>query len=85
MGFTTAGQGLLSGADELSGTGTINAITAVTNLDGRVIGGPGDDQLLSDIQGCITGAGFTPARRGPVWQILEVIGEEADAQLSGVA
>lgn len=72
MGFETAGQGLLSGADELSGTGTINAITAVTNLDGRVIDGPGSKAgLLNDIHNCIRGAGYTPARRGPTWQILE--------------
>lgn len=72
MGFGVAGQGLLSGADELSGTGTINAIVAVTDLDGRVIDdGPGaKEDLLGDIRGCIRDAGFVPARRGPTWEIL---------------
>ena len=73
MGFGVAGEGLLSGADELSGTGTINAITAVTNLDGRVIDGPGSKAgLLNDIHECIRGAGYSPARRGPTWEILEI-------------
>jgi len=73
MGFGVAGQGLRSGADELSGTGTINAITAVTRADGRET--PGNDereQVLTDIRQCITGAGFTPARRDPVWQIISL-------------
>lgn len=73
MGFGIARQGLLSGADELSGTGTINAITAVTNLDGRVIDGPGKKEgLLADIRQCIVDAGFTPARRDSRWNIVEV-------------
>ena len=72
MGFGIAGQGLLSGADECSGTGTINAIVAVTDLDGRVIDdGPGaKEDILSDIHQCIRDAGFMPARRGPDWEIL---------------
>lgn len=71
MGFGIAGQGLRSGADELSGTGTINAITAVTRADGRETPGIDErEQVLADIRGCITGAGFTPARRDPHWQII---------------
>ncbi len=72
MGFGIARQGLLSGADECSGTGTINAIVAVTDLDGRVIDdGPGaKEDILADIHGCIRDAGFTPARRGPDWRIM---------------
>lgn len=73
MGFGVAAAALQSGADELSGTGTINAITAATELDGRVIDGPGTkDGLLGDIRQCIVDSGFTPARRGPTWNILSV-------------
>lgn len=86
MGFEVAGQGLGSGADELSGTGTINAITAVTNLDGRVIDGPGSKEgLLNDIHNCIRGAGYSPARRGPTWEILEVYGDDANAEAAPIS
>jgi CofH subfamily radical SAM domain protein len=71
MGFEVAGKALLGGADELSGTGTINAITAVTELDGRDTPGPDEREgMLDDIHRCIADAGFTPARRDPHWQIM---------------
>ena len=87
MGFGVAGEGLNSGADELSGTGTINAINAITTLDGRVIDdGPGaKEDLLGDIRGCIRDAGFTPARRDPVWNILSVEGDAATPADDGIS
>ena len=86
MGFDIAGAALQSGADELSGTGTINAITAVTELDGRDTPGiEAYEGTLDDIRGCIARAGFTPARRDPEWNIIamdEVGGKEELAEVS---
>lgn len=83
MGFEVAGQALLGGADELSGTGTINAITAVTELDGRDTPGPDQrEDMLVDIRGCIAEAGFTPVRRDPHWGVIQIDEVPAAARAS---
>ncbi len=84
MGFEVAGKALLGGADELSGTGTINAITAVTELDGHDTPGPDEREgMLTDIRQCIAGAGFRPARRDPQWQIMYV--DDVSGGVAGTA
>lgn len=89
MGFGVAGAALQSGADELSGTGTINAITAVTQLDGRdTPGNDAQDRMLDGIRKCIARSGFNPARRDPQWNIVavdEVVDDAtSDIELAGV-
>ncbi len=89
MGFGVAGAALQSGADELSGTGTINAITAVTELDGRdTPGNDAQERMLDGIRRCIARAGFSPARRDPQWNIIavdQVDLNDADSEAGDVA
>ncbi len=69
MGFAVAAQALRSGANDLCGTGSINAINAAMAADGKCLPDPGI-ALLGDVQKCIANAGFTPAMRDPFYRVV---------------
>ena len=72
MGFPTAAKALRGGANDLCGSGSINAIDSVLKLAGQATPDVRDSALFSDVVDCARSAGFTPARRGPTWDIIEV-------------
>ncbi len=69
MGFGVAARALRSGANDLCGTGSINAIDAAMAADGKCLPDPGI-ALLGDVQKCIANAGFTPAMRDPFYHVV---------------
>jgi cyclic dehypoxanthinyl futalosine synthase len=70
MGFGVASEALRSGANDLCGTGSINAINAVITASGKQL--PDLTQtLLRQVEGCIADAGFIPALRDARYNILE--------------
>lgn len=69
MGFGVAGEALRSGANDLCGTGSINAIDAALAAAGRCLPDPNGD-LLEQVRGCIRDAGFVPALRDPYYRVL---------------
>lgn len=69
MGFSVARAALCSGANDLCGTGSINAIDATM----REAGKPLPDltrTLIKEIMQCISDAGFVPAQRDAYYNIL---------------
>ncbi|HYB89483.1 MAG TPA: radical SAM protein [Candidatus Binataceae bacterium] len=69
MGFGVASQALRSGANDLCGTGSINAINACIEAAGNQLPDL-TQQLLSQVRDCIQAAGFRPALRDPYYNIL---------------
>jgi cyclic dehypoxanthinyl futalosine synthase len=69
MGFGVASQALRSGANDLCGTGSINAINACLEAAGKNLPDP-SEALLADVVKCIEQAGFTAALRDPYYTIL---------------
>ena len=67
-----AAKALRGGANDLCGSGSINAIDSVLKLAGQATPDVRDSALFSDVVDCARSAGFTPARRGPTWDIIEV-------------
>ena len=69
MGFEVASQALRSGANDLCGTGSINAINACITAAGKDLPDP-NAALLRDVVKCLEAAGFTAALRDPYYNIL---------------
>ena len=69
MGFEVASRALRSGANDLCGTGSINAINACITAAGKDLPDP-TEALLRDVVKSIEAAGFTAALRDPYYNIL---------------
>jgi CofH subfamily radical SAM domain protein len=69
MGFAVASRALRSGANDLCGTGSINAINACITAAGKDLPDP-TQALIHDVVKCIQDAGFTAALRDPNYKIL---------------
>jgi cyclic dehypoxanthinyl futalosine synthase len=72
MGFEVASAALRSGADDVCGTGSINAIDSILEKAGRPITDAAD-VILSRVERCIGDAGFRPAARDPRYRVLAAI------------
>lgn len=70
MGFGVAADALHGGANDLCGTGSINAINAAITAAGNCLPGP-SHSLLDQVRDCIVSAGFTPALRDPFYHVVE--------------
>jgi len=69
MGFGVAAQAMRAGANDLCGTGSINAINATMTAAGKCL--PDLNQnLLDNVKECIASAGFTPALRDPYYRVV---------------
>jgi cyclic dehypoxanthinyl futalosine synthase len=69
MGFPVATQALRAGANDVCGTGSINAINACIEAAGKDLPDP-TQALLGQIRECIENAGVTAALRDPYYNIL---------------
>lgn len=69
MGFPVASLALRSGANDLCGTGSINAIDAAMAAAGKCLPDP-NHALLSQVRDCIESAGFTAALRDPSYRVV---------------
>lgn len=70
MGFEVAGRALQAGANDLCGTGSINAVTSVIEVAGKQQAE--QDKVFRDVYKCIADAGFSPAQRDPFYKVLKV-------------
>jgi CofH subfamily radical SAM domain protein len=70
MGFTVAGRALQSGANDLCGTGSINAIDACIEAAGKKVPDSGTT-IIADVVACIEEAGFRAALRDPYYNIIK--------------
>jgi len=78
MGYGVAATALRSGANDLCGTGSINAINAVMTAVGKPLPDP-NRALLEQVEGCIAQAGFLPALRDPYYSVLSRGSARAEA------
>lgn len=78
MGFGVAAKALRSGANDLCGTGSINAINATMVAAGKHLPDP-NQELLARVRQCIEDAGFIPALRDPYYKILARYGARTEA------
>jgi 2-iminoacetate synthase ThiH len=62
---------LNGGANDICGTGSINAVDSVLETAGKEAPKV-SQEVFDDVIGCIESAGFTPARRSPRYELLEV-------------
>ncbi len=69
MGFGVAQAALRAGANDLCGTGSINAINAAMMATGKQLRDPAQ-LLIQQVEGCISAAGFVPALRDVHYNIL---------------
>jgi cyclic dehypoxanthinyl futalosine synthase len=69
MGFGVAARALQSGANDLCGTGSINAIDACIRAAGKQVPDPGMT-IVPEVVKCIEDAGFTAALRDPHYNII---------------
>ncbi len=69
MGFGVAAQALRGGANDLCGTGSINAINATMTASGTPLP-DANRTLLVQVERCIRAAGFAPALRDARYRIL---------------
>ncbi len=69
MGFAVAAEALRSGANDLCGTGSINAINATIVAAGKHLPDP-NQALLVQVRQCIEDAGFVAALRDPYYNVL---------------
>ncbi|MBI4897116.1 MAG: radical SAM protein [Actinobacteria bacterium] len=70
MGFETATEALRGGANEILGTGSINAVNSVMETAGKVVPRP-SEPILAGVLGCISDAGFTPVQRDARYERLK--------------
>lgn len=68
MGFGVAALALRSGANDLCGTGSINAINAVITVTGKQLPDL-TRELIEQVERCIADAGFIPALRDARYKI----------------
>lgn len=71
MGYQTASRALRAGANDLCGTGSINAVDSVLETHGKEAPRPSDKVKHGAIK-CIADAGFTPAQRDAFYQVVKV-------------
>lgn len=69
MGFETAGKALLGGANDICGTGSINAVDSVLETAGKEVPDPADSKIYADLLDCIRSTGFRPARRDARYKV----------------
>jgi cyclic dehypoxanthinyl futalosine synthase len=69
MGFGVASRALQSGANDVCGTGSINAIDACIQAAGKQVPDSGDT-IVADVVRCIEDAGFTAALRDPYYNVI---------------
>lgn len=69
MGFPVATQALRAGANDVCGTGSINAINACIEAAGKDLPDP-TEALIRQICECIENAGVTAALRDPYYNVL---------------
>jgi 2-iminoacetate synthase ThiH len=69
MGFGVAQATLRAGANDLCGTGSINAINAAMMATGKQLPDP-TQRLIQQVEGCISAAGSVPALRDTHYNIL---------------
>lgn len=72
MGFGTAGRALRGGANDICGTGSINAVDSVLETAGKQVPDPADSKIHRDLLDCIRRTGFTPARRDARYKVIAV-------------
>ena len=82
MGFPVATRALRAGANDVCGTGSINAINACIEAAGKDLPDP-TESLLGQIRECIENAGVTAALRDPYYKILAR--HDRDEHISAVA
>ncbi len=70
MGFAVAAEALRSGANDLCGTGSINAINATMVAAGKHLPDP-NQALLVQVRQCIEDAGFIAALRDQFYKVIE--------------
>lgn len=71
MGYHTATRALRAGANDLCGTGSINAVDSVLETAGKEAPRPSDKVKYGALK-CIADAGFVPAQRDAFYNILHV-------------
>ncbi|MBI5309422.1 MAG: radical SAM protein [Actinobacteria bacterium] len=71
MGYGTAAKALRAGADDLCGTGAINAVTSVLETAGKEAPRP-SEKVFHGVLKCIADAGFKPAERDPFYNVTRV-------------
>ena len=83
MGFAVAAEALRSGANDLCGTGSINAINATMVAAGKHLPDP-NQALLVQVRQCIEDAGFIAALRDQFYKVIERYDHDwsAEAQAS---
>jgi cyclic dehypoxanthinyl futalosine synthase len=69
MGFGVASQALRAGANDVCGTGSINAIDACIQAAGKQVPDSGTT-IVSEVVKCIEDAGFIAALRDPYYNIV---------------
>ncbi len=82
MGFPVATQALRSGANDVCGTGSINAINACIEAAGKDLPDP-TQALIRQVSECIENAGVTAALRDPYYNILARHVRNRQASASG--
>jgi cyclic dehypoxanthinyl futalosine synthase len=69
MGFGVASRALQSGANDVCGTGSINAIDACIQAAGKQVPDSGNT-IIADVVRCIEDAGFKAALRDPYYNVI---------------
>lgn len=69
MGYQTASRALRAGADDLCGTGSINAVESVLETHGKEAPRP-SDKVRHGVLKCISEAGFVPAQRDALYRVV---------------
>lgn len=82
MGFETATEALRGGANEICGTGSINAVNSVMETAGKVVPRP-SDPVIDGVLGCVSDAGFTPVQRDARYNPIKVYEREEQAKGQG--
>ncbi len=84
MGFETATEALRGGANEICGTGSINAVNSVMATAGKYVPKP-TDPVAINVARCVRDAGYTPAQRDAKYNVLKVFSQaEIDRQAGGL-
>jgi CofH subfamily radical SAM domain protein len=71
MGFQTATRALRAGANDLCGTGSINAVDSVLETHDKEAPRP-SEKVKHGVLKCIADAGFQPAQRDPFYKVFHV-------------
>lgn len=71
MGYQTASRAMRAGADDLCGTGSINAVDSVLDTHGKEAPRP-SEKVRHGVLKCISEAGFVPAQRDAFYRVTRV-------------